>query len=567
MMFKPGLSYFFRAWKRVAGWKVRKYEFSDRDVALIRSATMVLPDLENPFGKVMAGHDQEKILASADRILEGSYYYFDTCPVYASFDKRWFRDYKHGYVWDYKQCFDIRPKGVSCDVKVPWEISRLHQLVTLGVAYRITNNSSYVRQLKRELLDFIRSNPPESFLNWVYSMEVGIRLFNIVFSMAIVGEEGLGLTPEELGEVKVFVGGSVFFIFRNLEWRGGVRNNHYCISLLGLFLGACLFPNVRVFNGVMSFAVKEIHKEAAFNFLDDGAGVEGSSSYHRLNVEMFLIFDSMHSLIPLKKYAVADAFYLSFKFPRVQPDLLFRLPVDSDRTLFECRLLRAVRFLEIISNSEGEYPLIGDNDSGRIIKIHPAVLSDGRETWSSAAYLEGFVSALREKNEYRQYESGGLLPVRCNGCCQEYYLSNWNVVVLRSKVSLAVVQLGMYDLRVKGHAHTRVARVDFFNEGAWVLRSGGTYSYNLDRSAYYDSKRKSNILIEGGIVSALRFRDGFGESDGAAFYAADILLFEFLVSGCDVKIRYCQGFDECDFSYFGDYLSSQLKVPVINFRL
>src|SRR5690606_22768598 len=460
-----------------------------------------------------------------------------------------------------------RPKDVCCDIKVPWEISRLHYLVTLGMAYKVSKDLSYVQRLKVELFDFIRENPPASALNWVYSMEVGIRIVNVVLALAVVGYECLRLSPRESIELKQFLGGSALYIFRNLEWRGGLRNNHYYISLLGLFVGASLFPGSRVFNNIMSFAAKEIHKETAFHIMDNGVGVEGSSSYHRLNVEMLLIFDCVSEQAPIRKYTALNALYLFYKFPRVQPDLLFRMRNKHDHEEYQGRLLKGVRFLEIISNWDGEYPLIGDNDSGRIIKIYPAVFCDGREGWSSISYLNGFFLGLNKKYKNYGYSHSDLLPVRCNGLCQEYHISHWNLVVLKSKLALAVVQLGMNDLPVKGHAHPHLARVDFFYDGSWSLRSGGSHSYNVDRNAYHDSKQASNILLAGRTISSLDFRKGSGECWSIVFDAAGVPVFEFSVSGTEIKFTAQQEFDELDMWYSGDYLSPPIRYPLIDFIL
>ena len=58
------------------------------------------------------------------------------------------------------------------DAKVPWELSRGHQLLTLARAARLTADGRSA-ELYAQLTSWLDSNPPDTGINWVTPMEVG----------------------------------------------------------------------------------------------------------------------------------------------------------------------------------------------------------------------------------------------------------------------------------------------------------------------------------------------------------------------------------------------------------
>jgi hypothetical protein len=73
----------------------------------------------------------------------------------------------------------------GADVRVVWELNRLHHLVTLGRAYLLTGNERYTEEFLLQLASWYEANPPNFGANWVTAMEAGIRAVNITIALAM----------------------------------------------------------------------------------------------------------------------------------------------------------------------------------------------------------------------------------------------------------------------------------------------------------------------------------------------------------------------------------------------
>ena len=64
------------------------------------------------------------------------------------------------------------------DAKVPWELSRGHQMLTLARAACLFEDHRYADELERQLDSWLQDNPPGVGINWVNAMEVALRAVN-----------------------------------------------------------------------------------------------------------------------------------------------------------------------------------------------------------------------------------------------------------------------------------------------------------------------------------------------------------------------------------------------------
>jgi hypothetical protein len=79
---------------------------------------------------------REQKLMAAERICQNQFSFLGTGMVAWGDPIDWHRDVKSGHRWPTKLYSDYGPQelmpGDGVDVKIPWELSRLQQLVTLG---------------------------------------------------------------------------------------------------------------------------------------------------------------------------------------------------------------------------------------------------------------------------------------------------------------------------------------------------------------------------------------------------------------------------------------------------
>ncbi|HET9481732.1 MAG TPA: heparinase II/III family protein, partial [Candidatus Polarisedimenticolia bacterium] len=64
------------------------------------------------------------------------------------------------------------------DCKLIWELNRHQWLVRLGQAYRLTGDERYAASFAARLRLWMEANPPGVGINWMSSLEVGLRLIS-----------------------------------------------------------------------------------------------------------------------------------------------------------------------------------------------------------------------------------------------------------------------------------------------------------------------------------------------------------------------------------------------------
>jgi hypothetical protein len=249
----------------------------------------------------------------------------------------WHDDAVNDYRWDPRRYYRQVPMEYDrADVKVPWELSRCHQLVTLGRAYRATGDERYAGEVVRTIEDWIEQNPAGYGINWATSMEVAIRAVNWLWACQLIApSEQLSQGFVERLLASLLEHGT--HIADNIEvYEGGITTNHTLADYAGLVhLGLCL-PELRPAPEWTSAGVEGLERCMALHVHPDGGHFENSVPYHRLVLEMLL-----------SSYVLADTngrpFGASYR--------------DS--------LERMVDFVLHYTRPDGRAPLIGDSDDSR----------------------------------------------------------------------------------------------------------------------------------------------------------------------------------------------------------
>ena len=263
----------------------------------------------------------------------------------------WTIDFKSGYQWDNQLFYDKilssgNPEGV--DIKVPWELSRCQHLVTLAIAYRFTKDEKYVIEIKNQIIDWINNNPYCCGPNWVCAMDVGIRASNWLVALDIVGRSEL--IQEE--SFKLTLAKSIYhhqeYLVNNLEWRSTLTSNHYLSDIVGLFFISSYAPFYIKSHSINRKFQKEIEKEIFKQTYKNGMNSEGSTSYHRLVLELF----AYSAMLTKNQNKFSNAFMK--------------------------RLEKMFHFSYYIQDNSGKIPQIGDNDSGVFLRLGNEDLTDHR---------------------------------------------------------------------------------------------------------------------------------------------------------------------------------------------
>jgi len=284
----------------------------------------------------------------------------------------WHKDFKSGFSWEKGKFFTkykIIDLSNSADVKVPWELSRFHHALVLGQAYLLTEDEKYVKEFKSQIENWIDENPLMKSINWTLAMEVSIRAVNWIYALNMFIKSPLiDMDFLELIYSSLYEHG--FFIYNNLEKGFPYSGNHYASNIVGLlFLGVFFKKQYRAEHWFQN-ALKEYYREVRLQILPSGVHFERSTAYHRLMLELFY-----YSFLMLRRNEINIPF-----------DIKFRI-----ETMFQ--------FVLYYLKPNGNTPLIGDNDDGRILPFMSYGPRDHR-------YLLSLASTEFNNSPYNKYSIG-----------------------------------------------------------------------------------------------------------------------------------------------------------------
>lgn len=340
--------------------KARRYLYKLKMEAICRQARIVAPDLVQSFsGHVFEGGSKEftlfgnDIAEAAERIAQGSFVLFgawvEMPETLRRSDARWHTDFLSGVRFDLADYTDLRPKTEVADIKVPWEYGRMHRLIPLAATFGAKGDRRFLNLYRDEVEGFYDANPLGRGVQWVCTMEVGIRAFNLLASyellrnMLPVDDE----LHELIAEMAICHGEH---IWANLETSARLQeNNHYIADLLGLAAIVSCFPDAPKSKKWGRYVRRELLRCVRKQVLDDGCCFERSTRYTRL---------------------VGEVLFYAGK-------ALTSTPYELAPEYFE-RLALLGEFLEAVTNSHEDSLQLGDNDSGRAVCIAPAGYNDLR---------------------------------------------------------------------------------------------------------------------------------------------------------------------------------------------
>jgi uncharacterized heparinase superfamily protein len=297
--------------------------------------------------------DTDRILTLAERAAAHEVELLGSGPINLGPTIDWLTDHKTGHGWPpaFMRDIDCDNLDRNSDVKFPWELSRLQWLIPAGQAFLLTGEERYARATRDVIDHWIAENPYARTVNWSSTMEVALRIVSWTWlfhalsqseSWADEGFRGRFLTT-------LFLHGR--FTAKYFEDSGHVAADGAGLVFAGLFFGKGTEP-ARWLNTGRTLLDDEISNQVTA----DGVHHEGSTAYHRVALELFLL----------------PAMYLG----------TCGVP-STDQ--YRQRLGAMARFVAAYSRRDGTTPLWGDADDGRVLPLGGQALTDHR-------YLIGLVA-------------------------------------------------------------------------------------------------------------------------------------------------------------------------------
>ncbi|MFT4604170.1 MAG: hypothetical protein ACI9W4_000898 [Rhodothermales bacterium] len=264
-------------------------------------------------------------------------------------------------------------KRKGADVKVPWEVGRMHHLPRLALAHGQATGgapgfqiaSEYSRVYRNQVVDFMATNPPRYGANWATAMLSGIRIANILVAHDLF--RAAGVTFDDAFERAVLraTREHADHILKNLDWLDlGERNNHYLANLAGLTFAAAYLPEDDTSLGILAFCRRELDHELEWQFNADGSHFEGSTAYHAFSAEMVGWTLALLGAMDAPAQAPAPR-----RIPSEARSRAFAR--ETPRGFGEMRraLRPSLRFLADVQRPDGALLQVGDNDSGRFLRL------------------------------------------------------------------------------------------------------------------------------------------------------------------------------------------------------
>ena len=297
----------------------------------------------------------------------------------------WQKDFKSGFRWNENAWYKDHPIGhkLGVDIKVPWELARFQHLPQLAIFCLVVDSlkEKNIKEFKYQVLDFIENNPPRVGVNWVCTMDVGIRAANMLVAYDMfIQLDSFEILDDEFRQTFV---NSIYehgvHIVNNLEYNKFMTSNHYLSDIAGLLYVSAYLENSNETNQWLAFSIQEIINEMENEFYEDGGNFESSTSYHRLSGEMMVYGTAL--ILALKEEKVKALQTYTTKGWRVEPKLeplsnqQFKIQnqtfkIDLPQWYID-RLYKIGRFTVDITKPNGEIPQFGDNDSGRFFRFSP----------------------------------------------------------------------------------------------------------------------------------------------------------------------------------------------------
>jgi heparinase II/III-like protein len=371
------------------------------------------------------------------------------------------------------------------DVRVIWELNRLHQFVTLGRAYALTADERYTEEFLLQLASWYEENPPRFGVNWTVAMEAAIRAVNLIAALELFRASPL-LDDNAFALALRTLLAHGHFIRANLEFSNRAASNHYLSDLIGLFAIGMTVPDYEESAGWVSFSAPRLLEEMKRQVMADGVSYEGSVAYHRLVLEIYTLFFSL---------AQANG-------------------IELDGQHWE-RLEAMFDFTRHYLKPDGTAPLVGDSDDGRLLKFKQRPAIDHSYLISMAAVLlenEKFKESSRLDEEalwwFGQTGRDGFESLRT---CAEPPVSRAfdqaQIYIQRQGPLYAIIDCGDHGIGGRGsHAHSDALSLELFAYDHTFLRDPGTFVYTASdrwRNLFRSTAYHNTVRLDGQEISQI----------------------------------------------------------------
>lgn len=292
------------------------------------------------------GFEASAYRAAADRVLAGRFDVFAMQDAVLGFPPPWNRDPKTGIEapLGFGKTLDYRDERVVGDIKYLWEPNRHAELVTLAQAWHLSGEARYAAGCRALLESWFEQCPYPLGPNWTSSLEHGVRLANWAVAWFLLGEGNLDPAFRRRWLDAVFR--HCHFIAGHFS-RHSSANNHLLGELMGLFIGATVWPLWPQSARWRALAARQFAVEALKQMAEDGVNREQAIWYQHEVADMMLLVG-----------------------------MLGRANGIEFSPAYWQRLEAMLEFIAALMDARGHVPMLGDADDARLVRFDPRPEAD-----------------------------------------------------------------------------------------------------------------------------------------------------------------------------------------------
>ncbi len=430
-----------------------------------------------------------RLIAQADRLLEGRLSYFDLVDLSVGPQIDWNYDYsaqKHSPKTKASR-IDYRDFEVAGDCKLVWEPNRHQHLVVLARAYAVSGETKYATAVLDQIDSWMAQCPFPTGMNWRSPLEFGVRIINWVWALELIKPSGL-LNQLRWQTLVPTIHRHLWCLDRSYS-RYSSANNHLIGEAAGAYIAARYFNGFADSDRWASRAKQILEEEIANQTHPDGGNKEQALGYHVFVLEFFMLAGLVGRNVGDE---FSDAYWnyieRSFEFVAAFVEGGGNLPLYGDYDdgyVLDLgdRSNQALAMLSVagaIFNRSDFTALAGDHNERSFWQLNPDSLATDVDASQSVIKLE---SKAFTDTEYYLLQSGS---------------KHRDTADDRISVVFDCAELGMGSLAAHGHADALSLTLRAF--GHDVLVDPGTYDYFTHRKwrDYFKSSRAHNTIAVDG---------------------------------------------------------------------
>lgn len=336
------------------------------------------------------------------------------------------------------------------DHKVIWEVSRHQHLVLLAQAALLDpHEPRWLETVVRQLESWWRANPFHGGINWASALEVAFRALSWIWILHLVGDR---LSQA----VRRGLLASLYQHAAHLEHNLSIYfapNTHLLGEAVCLHALGCLLQDVPEAARWRRLGAEWVARSMDHQVQADGVHFEQSSYYHLYSVDFFLL----HAVL--------------------NPD-----------AGYQERLRRMCEVLAALTDRDGCFPLLGDDDGGRLFHPYGERRRFPRATLTTASF---FFDEPAWRFDAGDYAESGLwlfgprpaadfqLPPRPRSCG---VFRDSGLVCGGDDRHHIVFTARAFGEELTGHSHAHALHFVLRLDGRDLLLDSGTFTYISDRA-------------------------------------------------------------------------------------